>query len=149
MQRSLATSTAVLLISAAILANFFTHVESLRISKKYEYQGCFALIREAQAIPLGHKAANSSKMTADVCAEHCAWGDYAFFGLKAGSECWCGNRIKSIKLPPEFCNRICTGSFYETCGGSSYLQIYKGVSLAILRKSQGRLQQNPTGPGCQ
>ncbi|PAA46724.1 hypothetical protein BOX15_Mlig030891g1 [Macrostomum lignano] len=149
MQMSLATSTAVLLISAAILANFFTHVESLMISKKYEYQGCFVHAREAQAIPLGHKVDNSSKMTADVCAEDCSWNDYAYFGLKSGSECWCGNRINSIKISFNFCNRICNGNFQETCGGSSHVQIYKGVSLASLKKNQGRLQQDPTGPGCQ
>ncbi|PAA85599.1 hypothetical protein BOX15_Mlig003972g1 [Macrostomum lignano] len=132
MQRSLATGTAVLLISAAILANFFTHVESLKTNSNYQYQGCFPEAPYAQVAPLKDKVDNSSKMTADVCAEQCALNDYAYFGLQRGSECWCGNWIKAPKLLPSFCKTICTGSSAETCGGKGYVQIYKGVRTASL-----------------
>ena len=51
--------------------------------------------------------------------------DYKFFGLQNGDECYCGNSTnKLVPAPSAECNKYCSGSSVEICGGLWRMSVY-------------------------
>lgn len=53
-------------------------------------------------------------------------GGFKYIGLQNGNECFCGTQIRfsPMSLPPNECNRQCSGNAMETCGGYWKIEIY-------------------------
>nr|XP_022311567.1 uncharacterized protein LOC111116841 [Crassostrea virginica] len=88
----------------------------LKCIKKYELQGCFEddHNRVLESGPHSLQINGQRK-----CASHCATlGYYNYFGLQAGSQCFCGNNIRNNprQLPITECHGLCNKNYYEECG---------------------------------
>lgn len=78
------------------------------------------------------KSTASDDMTNEACAEFCV--DYEFFGTEYGRECYCANTIAagSEEAAAGDCNKLCSGSVVEFCGGPNRLSVYQKKEDAIL-----------------
>ena len=54
---------------------------------------------------------------------------YAYAGLEAGAECYCGNRLPVTSVGPEACNHECKGEKGSVCGGVGRLSVYRVAEL--------------------
>ncbi|XP_046549409.1 putative fungistatic metabolite [Haliotis rubra] len=91
------------------------------------YRGCYHDDRN-RVLPHEYML-NITSMTIDMCRFHCTQYGYSFFGLSVGTECYCGNMIKSgfKKVPDNECNYPCAGDNTEMCGGPWRMTIYQVV----------------------
>jgi len=64
-------------------------------------------------------------MTVESCSILCGFDDYVFFGVEAGSECWCADTINPNATPTAVCNAPCAGNPQETCGGTWAINVYQ------------------------
>ncbi|XP_044939111.1 WSC domain-containing protein 1 isoform X2 [Mustela putorius furo] len=69
------------------------------------------------------------KMTVSHCQDACAERSYAYAGLEAGAECYCGNRLPVTSVGPEACNHECKGEKGSVCGGVGWLSVYRVEEL--------------------
>lgn len=67
-------------------------------------------------------------MTVEKCATAC--GNFYWFGVEYGRECYCGNSLNpgSIPAPPSDCSFACPGNAQETCGAGNRLNMYTKTS---------------------
>ncbi|OQN97693.1 hypothetical protein B0A48_16013 [Cryoendolithus antarcticus] len=67
-------------------------------------------------------------MTVDYCTATCSSQGYSYAGLEFGSECWCDNAVQNNQGQASDgsagCNKPCSGSAGETCGGAGRLNVY-------------------------
>ncbi|KAH9172378.1 WSC domain-containing protein [Lactarius sanguifluus] len=72
------------------------------------------------------KYKDPAHMTNLSCRIFCSNRHYVYAGLENGEDCYCGNdKPKSVEIvSPDKCNVKCTGDSSESCGGSSYLDLY-------------------------
>lgn len=62
-------------------------------------------------------------MTHEACNAMCQ--GFTYFGVEAGGECYCGNKIQSQGSPPPgSCSTPCSGNAGEQCGGENILRIF-------------------------
>jgi len=95
----------------------------------YQYVGCYV-----DNTPLGTRDLNggtptsTTSMTADYCSAYCAAGNYEYFGLQFGAQCFCGNGYGSQGQAPEGdCNMPCSGAPGSICGGSARNSVYRRI----------------------
>ena len=71
---------------------------------------------------------NSSddSMTRHQCDNICYRGNYSYYGLANGHDCYCGNTVEeNLKyLPFVTCNARCGGEIHETCGGVDAFNLF-------------------------
>lgn len=62
-------------------------------------------------------------MTIDKCAIACP--GYKVFGIESGSECFCGDAIRSASVTTDDseCDFVCPGDSSEKCGGPNRLDV--------------------------
>jgi hypothetical protein len=74
---------------------------------------------------------NASNMTVSECLAHCYMYKYA--GLKAGSQCWCGDTLDLAgdqgatpgkNVTAQKCDYACRGNHSSHCGGQKSLNLY-------------------------
>ena len=65
-------------------------------------------------------------MTRDSCETKCSIGNFTFYGLGNGLDCYCGNEIDNdmIFLPLPLCNSPCGGNKSEICGGIESFNLF-------------------------
>lgn len=56
------------------------------------------------------------------------WGNVIVIYIKAGDECFCGNKLGKKKSDSE-CKTPCTGDKEQVCGGSWRLAVYKNTKF--------------------
>ncbi|EON63806.1 hypothetical protein W97_03034 [Coniosporium apollinis CBS 100218] len=106
---------------------------------KYTYMGCYNETHVSRA--LNEKGQGGGPgMTLESCAAYCS--GFAYFGVEYGSECYCGNTLRSYPNGangPEFsvkqtteagCNMKCSGNTAQSCGGADYFNLYYTNSTA-------------------
>ena len=71
-------------------------------------------------------------MTPALCASIC--GDYAYFGVEYGRECYCGKTapINFVTAGDNQCNMPCSGDASALCGGPDRLHVYKSTTSAMI-----------------
>lgn len=85
------------------------------------YVGCFKdaperdLVRETYTI--------TNEMTVDMCAARCRQSGFAYAGLQAGNQCFCGNSYGKFG-PSNGCALKCLGNQNQVCGGDWANSIY-------------------------
>ena len=93
--------------------------------KNWSYQGCYTEGTNARA--LASNAVVASNMSAEYCASIAA-GNYLYFGVEFGSECYMGNAFSAgavVSTVNSDCATTCSGNSTEICGGASRLTVYK------------------------
>jgi tetratricopeptide (TPR) repeat protein len=71
-------------------------------------------------------------MTPVVCNTHCGKGNFIYFGVQYGTECWCGNAYgKYAKLGDERCGEKCGGDIFTNCGGRLTNSVYEVDAATI------------------
>lgn len=68
----------------------------------------------------------SNTMTVEACAAIAEQGQYAYFGLEYGSECWYGGSLLNTYnvAPASDCSMTCAGNSTELCGNGNRLSLY-------------------------
>ncbi|KAJ7990639.1 hypothetical protein DPEC_G00302480 [Dallia pectoralis] len=95
-----------------------------KVSHKGTYIGCFLDSSKERALK-GSVSYDFRKMTSTMCQETCSESGYQFAGLEYGSECYCGNRVTSLRVREEECNVDCKGEKHSPCGGVGRLSVFK------------------------
>ncbi|XP_046544847.1 integumentary mucin C.1-like [Haliotis rubra] len=87
------------------------------------YIGCY-FDDWGRVLPYGHLV-DRSTMTSEKCMLNC-YGNYSHFGIEDGTECFCGNEIKSgySKKGDNECPKTCPGDSGSRCGGPWRISIY-------------------------
>ncbi|EUC43151.1 hypothetical protein COCMIDRAFT_38882 [Bipolaris oryzae ATCC 44560] len=87
----------------------------------YRYIGCY---EDNNSRVLAQHSKHDTKMTPQMCASICQ--NYTYFGVEIGSECYCGNTIKSgyKKVDGGACSSKCQGDAGQICGGGWRASIY-------------------------
>lgn len=93
-----------------------------------EYAGC-VLDSPASRVLTGYSVGRED-MTPQLCASLC--GEYAYFGLEFGKECYCGNALQAgyVTAPDPECNTPCYGAGTNICGAPDRLTVYRVTSIA-------------------
>ncbi|XP_034324268.2 uncharacterized protein [Magallana gigas] len=94
-----------------------------------DYVGCY--VDKLLARTLGTKKTSSRSMTVETCRKTCLKADTKYYGLEAGDECFCGNKLGKKKSDSE-CKTPCTGDKEQVCGGSWRLAVYKNTKFVPL-----------------
>ncbi|KZV88699.1 WSC-domain-containing protein [Exidia glandulosa HHB12029] len=78
--------------------------------------GCF---EESAAGTLSYLYEDNPKMNVKLCVDICDSSGFLYAGLEGGTQCHCGNIIKSGGLPAQIgaCNVPCGGNKRQLCGG--------------------------------
>ncbi|XP_022380424.1 WSC domain-containing protein 1 [Enhydra lutris kenyoni] len=97
-------------------------------SSRGTYVGCFSDGGRDRTLK-GAVFFDLRKMTVSHCQDACAERSYAYAGLEAGAECYCGNRLPVTSVGPEACNHECKGEKGSVCGGVGRLSIYRVEEL--------------------
>ncbi|KAK4148740.1 WSC domain-containing protein [Chaetomidium leptoderma] len=88
----------------------------------HEYLGCFTDKRDQRSLrgPVTYDPA----MTLEKCAAAC--GDYTYFGVEVGSQCYCGTILESSaeERPQAECSARCGGEYNSVCGDADRLNVY-------------------------
>uniref|UniRef100_K1QKY9 Putative fungistatic metabolite n=1 Tax=Magallana gigas TaxID=29159 RepID=K1QKY9_MAGGI len=97
------------------------------VYRNYNYKkslvGCY--IDQRDRVLTGGKT-KSSSMTLSKCRSRCEREKKKFYGLEVGTECFCGNYLKtSSKRSTSECLTPCTGNKAEGCGGNWRVVIYR------------------------
>ncbi|XP_071111449.1 uncharacterized protein [Haliotis cracherodii] len=90
------------------------------------YLGCY-MDDWSRVLPDGHLV-DRTTMTTETCMLNC-YGNYTHFGVEDGSECFCGDVIKTgytMKADNE-CSARCSGNRGTGCGGPWRISIYRIV----------------------
>ncbi|XP_010874728.2 WSC domain-containing protein 1 [Esox lucius] len=95
-----------------------------KVSRKGSYIGCFLDSSKERALR-GSVSYDFRKMTSTMCQDTCSESGYQFAGLEYGSECYCGNRVTSLRVRDEECNVDCKGEKRSPCGGVGRLSVFK------------------------
>ena len=127
------------------------YYDAMRVQPKWTYVGCFrdcgnatsgllpcptdpnAVVTRDLPVKGGYQ---NSTMNLQMCNTMCsASGDFSFqyFGVQAGTGCWCGNDPGSFGISDE-CTDTCVGSPNVQCGGHSSTSVYRVSSLIELRQ---------------
>lgn len=88
------------------------------------FQGCYTETTNGRA--LSGKTLAEDQMTLEMCADFC--GDFSFFGVEYGRECYCGNTLREGSVPAQNqkdCSFLCPGDKTTYCGAGNRLQLYK------------------------
>jgi len=65
-------------------------------------------------------------MSPAICEARCARGQYKYFGLQYGMECWCGNSYgRYERMADSDCLVKCAGNPTEFCGGDLLNSVYQ------------------------
>ncbi|PAA59533.1 hypothetical protein BOX15_Mlig015747g2 [Macrostomum lignano] len=89
------------------------------------FSGCYTDTAQRPTIE-GRKEINAKGMSRTKCLNACAKRGYKLFGLKSGSECYCGNNLMHSSLADAGkCSLPCPGDKSQQCGGKSEMSIYK------------------------
>jgi len=70
----------------------------------------------------------SDAMTVQSCAAFCKAGEFAYFGVEFGNECYCGNELGGEVAPEEECGHLCLGDSSLWCGGPNRLNVYEAAA---------------------
>ncbi|KAF2998802.1 hypothetical protein E8E13_001029 [Curvularia kusanoi] len=95
-------------------------------------KGCYV---ENEKLPILEQnmspAGGDSSLSVPKCKNSCYRRAYAFAGLQAGNQCWCGNYIGGewTKNQTE-CNIPCTGDKAVFCGGKGLVNIFEAQKPA-------------------
>jgi pyruvate/2-oxoglutarate dehydrogenase complex dihydrolipoamide acyltransferase (E2) component len=93
----------------------------------YNAMGCYAEKPKARALK---SLFASDVMTVQLCAKQASANGAAFFGLEYGQECWYDTVLDgAVAGAQSNCMMNCTGSSFQTCGGSNYLQLYGNATV--------------------
>lgn len=88
--------------------------------------GCMVDDPNSRALDGG--STQSSTNTVESCTASCAAKGFIFAGVEYGTECWCGNTLKSTAAPDSECNVRCGGDQWSWCGGGYRLNVYRAAS---------------------
>lgn len=88
------------------------------------YLGCYADSRGGRVFSTPQT--RSADNTAETCKAACSGGEYAFYGLQWGSECFCGRADEDYTLygASDACGYRCTGDALSTCGGFDAIEVF-------------------------
>lgn len=91
----------------------------------YDYAGCYTDSVENRT--LADTVFTGIHMTVETCEEFCDGA--AYFGLEYGSECYCGDALRSgiISVWDDECSFLCSGNEKEFCGAGDRLSVWKKV----------------------
>lgn len=95
----------------------------------YNFLGCFT---DSGTRTLPNSVAGGS---VEACASSCAGSTY--FGVKYGSECYCGSALytSSTQVATTDCNMPCSNNASEYCGAGNRLQVYQLASSTVTSTS--------------
>jgi hypothetical protein len=109
----------------------------------YTYVGCANENSATAGRALGGLSITSSAMTNELCNAYCVQNNYLYAGTEYGSECYCGNTLKSgSTFNNTGCTQSCAGTsastspFYNytnTCGGSNRLTVWKNSQYTAVQ----------------
>ncbi|KAF2426203.1 WSC-domain-containing protein [Tothia fuscella] len=110
-------------MSTATTSSKATGPTALPTVSSYTHKGCYneTLGRTFAASSL----TNNTGMTVEMCATYCT--SYAWFGVEAGTQCYCGPypRPGSGLVPAQNdCKTLCVGDKSEYCGATNKLNAY-------------------------
>ncbi|XP_065944763.1 uncharacterized protein [Magallana gigas] len=89
---------------------------------KKEFVGCYM---DQQARTLNEKKTISTTMTVDSCRKTCTDLKFKYYGVEYGKECFCGNKLTTIKKMRDVdCLKPCTGDKTQACGGDWRIALY-------------------------
>ena len=96
---------------------------------RYRYLGCFK--ENSPERQLDQQLYGSSTLTNGQCMQDCFVHakNFIYAGTQYHRECWCGNRLPSLKVGDEDCNFDCTGNGTQICGGNGYFGGGSFISL--------------------
>ena len=122
-------------------------ISGLPIAFQYSDLGCFADSSSSRALLGSRSLLGQGNTTVDTCASYCLPA-YPYFGLENGSDCWCGTMLNSAvaQLNETMCNTNCTGSDFDTCGGSSAMEVF-AITTAPAVIYTTPAYTTPTGSG--
>ncbi|CCF57143.1 hypothetical protein KAFR_0C01500 [Kazachstania africana CBS 2517] len=104
---------------------------------QYNYQGCYDASALESSITLTSKGSYLYQ-SVSYCQEQCSNSNVV--ALLNGNECFCGDSISFIysleKLSSSKCDTACGGWPYQTCGGSSAMDVYIDASVSISSQEQ-------------
>ncbi|KAK4665448.1 hypothetical protein QC763_401844 [Podospora pseudopauciseta] len=88
----------------------------------YDYLGCYRdRVNGTRTLANGPNSA--ADMTLEKCAERAESGNWKYFGVEFGRECWTGNSLSS-EIITDRCNQPCAGNGGQACGASDKLNLY-------------------------
>jgi hypothetical protein len=87
--------------------NVYTYATPGAVSDDWTYQGC---IQDSPTRILSYST-NSDSMTSTMCLSSCSFKGYAYGGVQAGNECWCGASLgfTAKSVDGSLCNSGCKG----------------------------------------
>ena len=96
----------------------------------WTYAGCWS---DSNSRVLPSKVGTAGALNVENCLDACNSAGYAFGGMEAGAECWCGNvapsTAGSTPLTYASCSSTCPGNSLELCGGSWALSVYNNSAI--------------------
>ncbi|KAB5511496.1 WSC domain-containing protein [Coniochaeta sp. 2T2.1] len=100
------------------------------VGTNWQFQGCFTEATSMRA--LSDNTYADDTMTLESCATFC--GNYKYFGVEYGRECYCGNTLNPgsvLAANQNDCSFLCPGNNFEYCGAGNRLELYqKGAATS-------------------
>ncbi|KAF8476774.1 WSC domain-containing protein [Kalaharituber pfeilii] len=96
---------------------------------RYRYLGCFKENNPGRQLEM--QLYGSDTNTNNKCIQDCFAHakNYIYAGTQYHRECWCGNKLPTLKVGEQDCNFDCTGNGTQICGGNGYLGGGSYISL--------------------
>lgn len=111
---------------------------------RYRSLGCYKENnpgRQLESQLYGSTTTTNEKCIQD-CFNHAK--KYIYAGTQYHRECWCGNKLPTLKVGNEDCNFDCTGNSTQLCGGNGYFGGGSYISLFGDSERHNNSTQPPT-----
>lgn len=95
--------------------------------KQWAYQGCYHDSQTAKVFPY-RAIVDTRFFTLETCANACGKAGFSYAGIEFRNECWCGTstQLEGVTIGPDSdCGMACLYNYFQRCGGSDRMSVYK------------------------
>jgi len=100
-------------------------------SNNMKYMGCYEhdeTNAEQVILPVLNTTEN---VTPKTCRDNCFGGGFFYFGLKDGSECYCGDLMPDTEKLNSECNTKCSADSTYTCGANLMTSVFEVLEFGM------------------
>ena len=91
-----------------------------------DYVGCYRETRPNRVFAMSPGGYDQSTLNSNICRQRCAYWNYQYAGLTAGSFCFCSNTLPAVSaLDSSGCTIQCPGGLpADKCGSMFYVSVW-------------------------